>query len=86
MINSVKVDVGVTAFFDGEEVVIDVDVGDQILGPVRFSIDSMAQDYIQYNADMFTSTIPDRARREAMQLVGTLRAAAQLVETSIETI
>lgn len=78
-----NVEVSVYPFFDGEDVVIDIQVGDKDLMPVRMPIVEMIDEYIDYNAEMFQNVISTANASDAKRLVGILRLAAHTLETAI---
>lgn len=77
------VDVSVFPFFEGEDVVIDLQVGEKDLMPVRMPILEMIDEYINFHSDMFQNVIATPNAADAKRLVGILRLAAHTLETTI---
>ena len=78
-----KVEVGVAPFIEGDELGVDISVGDHDLAPVRVPISQLIDDYIEFNSEMFTNSIAGPNKEEARQLVGILRLSAHTLEQAL---
>jgi Trk K+ transport system NAD-binding subunit len=78
-----KVDVLVSPYLEGDDLVIDIEVGPHILTPVRVSFSELIDEYIQYHAEMFENSIAEANIPEAKKLAGMLRLAAHTLESAI---
>lgn len=83
MLMTTKIDVLVSPFLEGDELVVDVMIEDKEITPVRMPISALIDEYIQYNAELFSNSIAPANRDEAKQLVGILRLAAHTLEAAI---
>lgn len=83
MMTSGVVEVGVAPFIEGDELVIDIQIGEQDIKPVRIPISELIDDYIEYHSDMFQNCISSPNAPDAKRLVGILRLAAHTLETAI---
>jgi len=82
MYTTAKLEVAVAPFIEGDELVIDIQIGDMDVHPVRVPISQLIDEYIQFNSEMFTSTIAEPNRNEAKELIGILRLAAHTLEAA----
>lgn len=82
MLTTAKLDVAVAPFIEGDEIVIDIQIGEMDVHPVRIPIAQLIDDYIHYNSEMFTSHISQANRDEAKELIGILRLAAHTLEAA----
>jgi chromatin segregation and condensation protein Rec8/ScpA/Scc1 (kleisin family) len=83
MLTSAKLDIAVAPFIEGNELVIDLQVEDRDITPVRVPLAQLIDDYIQFNSELFGQTIAPANRDEAKELIGILRLAAHTLEQAI---
>lgn len=74
--------VGVFPYLDTHDLVVDVSIDDQPLSPIRIPLVDLVSDYIAYNQEMFSSTISESNKPDALALCGLLRLCAKRIEES----
>lgn len=83
MITTGKIEVAVSPFILGDELIVDICVGDHDLTPIRVPISELIDDYIKYQSEMFTNSIAGPNKEEARRLVGILRLSAHTLEQAL---
>jgi hypothetical protein len=72
--------VEIAPYITSEDLVIDISVDNEPLSSVRMPLVDLVSDYILYNQEMFSTSISDANKNEALALSGLLRLCAKRVE------
>ncbi len=72
--------VEIAPYITSEDLVIDISVDNEPLSSVRMPLIDLVSDYILYNQEMFSTSISDANKNEALALSGLLRLCAKRVE------
>jgi len=75
-----KEEVAISPYIDSGEFCIDITIGEQPLPTVKVAITSMIDDYLMYNQEMFSSSIAEANKNDALALCGLLRLCAKRLE------
>jgi hypothetical protein len=78
-----KVEVALSPYLEGDELIIDLSVGDDILTPVRVPFSELIDEYVRYHSEMFENSIAEANIQDAKRLAGILRLAANTLESAI---
>lgn len=78
-----RVEVALSPYLEGDELIIDLSVGDTILNPVRVPFSELIDEYVQYHSEMFENSIAEANIQDAKRLAGILRLAANTLESAI---
>jgi hypothetical protein len=75
-----KEEVVISPYIDSGEFCIDIAVGEHSLPTAKVAITSLIDDYLMYNQEMFSSSIADANKNDALALCGILRLCAKRIE------
>lgn len=75
-----KTVVAVAPYIDQGDLVIDISVNEDPLAPARVPIIDLVSDYITYHQEMFSPSIADSNKNDALALAGLLRLCAKRIE------
>ena len=75
-----KEPVSISPFIDDGDVCIDISIGESPLPTVKVPLVDLVNDYILYNQEMFSSSISEANKNEALALCGVLRLCAKRLE------
>jgi hypothetical protein len=83
MITSAKVDVAVAPYIEGDELIIDIQIDNTDIQPVRMPLAQLFEEYLEYNSEIFSNSIAAPNRDDAKELIGILRLAAHTLEQAL---
>jgi hypothetical protein len=75
-----KDEVAISPYIDSGEFCIDIAIGNHPLPTARVSIVSLIDDYLMYNQEMFSTSIAQSNKDDALALCGILRLCAKRIE------
>jgi hypothetical protein len=84
LITTVKTEIAIYPYIEGNELILDISIGDnEDITPVRVPLAQLFDEYLEYNSVMFTKSIAPANKDDARQLIGILRLAAHTLETAL---